>query len=155
VGRLLDRADADAATGDARALRMRALLHTLYATGLRVSELVSLSAASFFPGNHSILKVRGKGDKERLVPLTEEAEDALAAYLEKARASLAPEEGSTWLFPSRGKAGHLTTARFAQLLKDLAVRAGIDRGRVSPHVLRPSARSGRGLKVASAPFGAC
>ncbi|MEM7518421.1 MAG: site-specific tyrosine recombinase [Planctomycetota bacterium] len=134
--RLLDVADEEAQSGDPKALRLQALLHVLYATGLRASELVSLSAASFFPGNGSILRVRGKGDKERLVPLTEEAESVLARYFDRARDDFVPEAGSSFLFPSRAKQGHLTTARFAQLLKEIAGRAGIEPSRISPHVLR-------------------
>lgn len=136
VSDLLDLADDEAVGGNPKALRMQALLHVLYATGLRVSELVSLSAASFFGEGESILKVRGKGDKERLVPLTEEAEEVLKRYLGEARGTFTSGEGSAWLFPSRGKTGHLTTARFAQLLKEIAARAGIDPARISPHVLR-------------------
>ncbi|NRA29045.1 MAG: site-specific tyrosine recombinase XerD [Parvularculaceae bacterium] len=136
VGRLLDLVDSKAESGDARAIRMSALLHVLYATGLRVSELVSLSSGSFLPGNGSILRVRGKGDKERLVPLTEEAEQVLDAYLMFARDRFLPKDGSAFLFPGGGKTGHLTTARFAQLLKETAVEAGIDPKRISPHVLR-------------------
>ena len=136
VSALLDLVDDEAESGAPKALRMQTLLHVLYATGLRVSELVSLSASSFFGDGRSILKVRGKGDKERLVPLTEEAEIVLERYLAEARSRFSSAEGSAWLFPSRGKSGHLTTARFAQLLKDLAARAGIDPTRISPHVLR-------------------
>lgn len=136
VGALLDTVDDEAATGAPKALRMQALLHVLYATGLRVSELVSLSAASFTGPGSSLLRVRGKGDKERLVPLTEEAEEVLARYLAEARPAFTGEGGAPWLFPSRSKAGHLTTARFAQLLKEVAARAGIAPSRISPHVLR-------------------
>lgn len=136
VSDLLDTADREAESGDAKALRLQALLHVLYATGLRVSELVSLSASSFFGTGGSILRIRGKGDKERLVPLTEEAENVLRRYHEEARSAFAPEGGSPWLFPSRSKQGHLTTARFAQLLKDIAARSGIEPTRISPHVLR-------------------
>lgn len=133
---LLRVVDGEAAGGDPRAMRMQALLHVLYATGLRVSELVSLRASSFLDGNDSILKVRGKGNKERLVPLTEEAEDILARYRRDARPRLGGGRDSPYLFPSRGKDGHLTAARFAQLLKEVAGRAGIAPDRISPHVLR-------------------
>ncbi|MEM9839124.1 MAG: site-specific tyrosine recombinase XerD [Pseudomonadota bacterium] len=136
VGAMLDVVDAEASRGEPKALRMQALIHILYAAGLRVSELVSLKLASFLPGNTSILRIRGKGDKERLVPLTEEAEGVLAAYLRHARPTFAGEANSPYLFPSRAKSGHLTTARFAQLLKELAGEAGLDPKRVSPHVLR-------------------
>jgi integrase/recombinase XerD len=136
VGALLDLAAEEAEAGDAKALRMQALLQVLYASGLRVSELVSLRLDSFLPDNHSILKVRGKGDKERLVPLTEEAEEMLGLYLREGRETFVTAKGSAFLFPSRGAEGHLTAARFAQLLKELATRAGIARQRISPHVLR-------------------
>lgn len=136
VERMLDAVDRSAESGTPKALRLQALLHVLYATGLRVSELVSLKISSFLPGNTSILKVRGKGDKERLVPLTEEAETVLGRYMTEGRAAFGPQSGSPYLFPSRAKSGHLTTARFAQLLKALAAEAGIDPARVSPHVLR-------------------
>jgi integrase/recombinase XerD len=137
VGDLLDRAAEKAAGGDPKALRMNALLETLYAAGLRVSELVSLRLDSFEGAKGGLLRIRGKGDKERLVPLTETAEAALSSYLEHARgAFLKDEEKSPYLFPSRGKAGHLTPARFAQILKDAASEVGIARDRVSPHVLR-------------------
>jgi integrase/recombinase XerD len=91
-----------------------------------------------------MLIVRGKGDKERMVPLTEPAMDALATYA-RVRDEFLPrklrgrrESLSPWLFPSRSAAGHLTRARFAQMLKELAVEAGIEPRRVSPHVLRHS-----------------
>lgn len=134
VERLLNLVDEEALTGGPKALRLQALLHILYATGLRVSELVTLEASSLVGGGSALLRVIGKGSKERLVPLTEEAEEVLAHYLTDARSTFAKE--SPYLFPSRGQTGHLTSARFAQLLKDLAVKAGIDPKRISPHVLR-------------------
>ncbi len=123
----------------AKGLRMTALLEILYAAGLRVSELVSLPLASVRKGDR-VLIVKGKGDKERLAPLTERAVDAVDAYL-ACRATFLPADkaagvASKWLFPSRGKTGHLTAARFAQMLKDLAVAAGVPPSKVSPHVLR-------------------
>ncbi|MEO1656889.1 MAG: site-specific tyrosine recombinase XerD [Pseudomonadota bacterium] len=136
VERLLNRVDDDAGAGGPKALRLQALLHVLYSTGLRVSELVTLEASSFVGGGSALLRVIGKGSKERLVPLTEEAEDVLARYLGEGRPAFAPEGGSPFLFPSRSKTGHLTSARFAQLLKDLATKVGIDPARISPHVLR-------------------
>jgi len=136
VERLLNLVDDDAAGGAPKALRIQALLHVLYSTGLRVSELVSLEASSLLGGGSALLRVIGKGSKERLVPLTEEAEEVLARYLSEGRPAFAPESGSPYLFPSRGKGGHLTSARFAQLLKDLATKVGIDPARISPHVLR-------------------
>ncbi|MEM6748381.1 MAG: site-specific tyrosine recombinase XerD [Pseudomonadota bacterium] len=136
VERLLTLVDEDAATDAPKALRLQALLHILYSTGLRVSELVTLQASSLVGGGSALLRVIGKGSKERLVPLTEEAEEVLARYLDRGRPAFVPEGGSPFLFPSRGQTGHLTSARFAQLLKDLAAKVGIDSGRISPHVLR-------------------
>jgi integrase/recombinase XerD len=124
-------------------LRLAALLEVLYATGLRVSELVGLPLSAL-PRDSQMLIVRGKGGKERLVPLSEPARAAIGAYrgtrehfLPKRRTA-ARRNYDLWLFPSRGREGHLTRARFAQMLKELAVEAGIERRRVSPHVLRHS-----------------
>jgi integrase/recombinase XerD len=137
VDRLLTCAAENAAGSDPRGLRMLALLEVLYAAGLRVTELVTLRLGSFEGTGHSLLRVRGKGDKERLVPLTEAAEDALLAYVKEGRGAFLETDGtSPFLFPSRSKQGHLTQARFAQLLKELASQAGIAPSRVSPHVLR-------------------
>jgi integrase/recombinase XerD len=117
-----------------RAARLACLLEVLYATGLRVSELVTLpiSAAR---RDARMLVVRGKGGKERLVPLNEGAKQAMTDYL-----ALLEESGrgrpSKWLFPSFGESGHLTRQHFARELKDLAAAAGLPAGRISPHVLR-------------------
>jgi integrase/recombinase XerD len=116
-------------------LRLQALVETLYATGLRVSELVGLPLAALGRGE-AVLIVRGKGGKERMVPLGEPAAEAIAAYLTVRPAFLGRRSDSPWLFPSRASGGHLTRHRFAQLLKALAVEAGIDPERLSPHVLR-------------------
>ena len=120
----------------AAALRLGALMELIYATGLRVSELVSLPLAAA-KRDQPFLVVRGKGSKERLVPLNDAAKRAVAAYLE-VRADFLPRsvKASQWLFPSSGHSGHLTRQRLGQLLKDAAVKAGIDPARVSPHVLR-------------------
>lgn len=126
-----------ARTGDtAYHLRLTALLEVLYATGLRVSELVALPLRAA-KGDPRMLLVKGKGDRERNVPLGESARAALSAYL-PVRADFAPASGhARWLFPSRqSKSGHLTRERVGQLVKQLAVDAGIDPTRVSPHVLR-------------------
>ncbi|MBI1366142.1 MAG: tyrosine recombinase [Alphaproteobacteria bacterium] len=126
----------EAAAGeDAKALRLRAMVETLYAAGLRVSELCSLPLAAYRKGQ-PFLVVRGKGGKERLAPLGRRAADALEAYLAERGEFLRDGQASPFLFPSRGASGHVTTARFAQMLKDLAVRAGVEPSRVSPHVLR-------------------
>ena len=113
-----------------RALRMHALIEILYATGLRVSELVGLPASALRPGVQ-VLIIRGKGGHERVVPLTDKAREAATAYL-TARAD--PDEA--WLFPSIAESGHMTRQAFARDLKDLAAAAGIATKRVSPHVLR-------------------
>lgn len=116
-------------------LRMTALLEMLYATGMRVSELVELplSAVARDP---DLITVLGKGSKERLVPLTRRAREAIAAYKAVRPGFLPKGAESRWLFPSNGKEGHLTRQRFGQMLKDLAVLSGISPSKVSPHVLR-------------------
>ncbi|MBY0423673.1 MAG: site-specific tyrosine recombinase XerD [Parvularculaceae bacterium] len=126
--------DAAAGEGDARGLRLKAMVETMYAAGLRVSELVSLPRAAYRPGVRALL-IRGKGDKERLAPLGVEAAEALDAYL-SVRDAFLGDAPSPFMFPSRGATGRITAARFAQMLKDLAVKAGIDPARLSPHVLR-------------------
>jgi integrase/recombinase XerD len=116
-------------------LRLAAMLELLYATGLRVSELVTLPLAAVVR-DPDVIVVRGKGGRERMVPLTRAARKALQAYC-KARDEFVPLGARTpWLFPSAGKEGHLTRQRFGQLLKALADECGIDRGKLSPHVLR-------------------
>jgi integrase/recombinase XerD len=133
VGRLLDAAQV---RGGGEGARLVALLELLYGTGLRVSELVGLPLAAVLR-DVRVLIVRGKGDKERMVPLGEPACDAVAAWLPfRAEALKRQRAASPWLFPSHGESGHLTRHRFAQLLKDLAADAGLDPRKVSPHVLR-------------------
>ena len=122
-------------------LRLIALMEILYATGLRVSELVGLPLAALSRDGNMLI-VRGKGGKERMVPLSEPAAEAIAVYSE-VREGFLPKGKSTnaaarFLFPSRGKHGHLTRARFGQMLKELAVEADLEMKRVSPHVLRHS-----------------
>ena len=119
-----------------RAARMTCLIEVLYATGLRVSELVSLPASAA-EREARMLVVRGKGDKERLVPLNENAKQAMRDYL-ALRAAASPQAGagSKWLFPSFGESGHLTRQHFARDLKALAAAAGLSAEAVSPHVLR-------------------
>ncbi len=117
----------------ARARRLYALIETAYATGLRVSELVSLPASAA-RADTPFLMVRGKGDKERLVPLSPRARAAMAAHLAGLRAAGAA--ASKWLFPSWGEAGHTTRQAFARDLKALAARVGVAPESVSPHVLR-------------------
>ncbi|MCC5974410.1 MAG: tyrosine recombinase [Rubellimicrobium sp.] len=122
------------------ALRNTCLMELLYATGMRVSELVGLPVAAA-RGDPRMLLIRGKGGKERLVPLSPPARAALADWLaERDRLDeAARKEGkpaSRYLFPSRGKAGHLTRTGFFLLLKDLAAAAGIAPEKVTPHRLR-------------------
>jgi integrase/recombinase XerD len=132
VARLIE--TAEAWPGD-EGVRLRCLLELLYATGMRVSELVTLPVA-VAQRDPRFLLVRGKGGKERIVPLGPPARRALAAYLECRKQFLPDGKPSRFLFASRGREGYLTRQRCGQLLKELAVAAGLDRERLSPHVLR-------------------
>ena len=145
VDRLLARAKALTKSPEAsalqrlRAMRLYCLLEVLYATGLRVSELVALPHSASRRDARMIV-VRGKGDKERLVPLNDASRQAMADYL-AATEALKPEKKedaafSKWLFPSFGESGHLTRQHFARDLKELAAAAGLAPRLVSPHVLR-------------------
>jgi integrase/recombinase XerD len=121
-----------------RAVRLACLVELLYATGLRVSELVALPARA---ARHDarVIVVRGKGNKERLVPLNNAAKRATAVYLAllaEARGKNGTSGGSKWLFPSFGDSGHLTRQHFARDLKALAAAAGLRAAQLSPHVLR-------------------
>jgi integrase/recombinase XerD len=139
VDTLLATARAALAHGDTplaervRAARLNCLLEVLYATGLRVSELVALPASA---GRRSerMLIVRGKGGRERMVPLNEAARNAMAEYQALLRQGGRAE--SKWLFPSFGESGHLTRQHFGRELKELAAAAGLRATEVSPHVLR-------------------
>lgn len=130
----------DAARGHGRAkidrLRNTCLMELLYATGMRVSELVSLPVAAA-RGDPRMLLISGKGGRERVVPLSPMARDAMTAWLSERDAM---EDKATppsrFLFPSRGKLGHLTRHRFYVLIKELALAAGIDPVQVTPHTLR-------------------
>lgn len=144
VDRLLAHAKRAAAVPDltatrrVRALRLACLLEVLYATGLRVTELVTLPLSAARRDARMIV-VRGKGGKERFVPLNNSAKQAMADYL--AAMEAAPNEAeaarsSKWLFPSFGESGHLTRQHFARDLKELASAAGIPPRLISPHVLR-------------------
>ncbi len=145
VDRLLARAKAltDAAEASSlqqlRAMRLYCLLEVLYATGLRVSELVALPLSASRSEARMIV-VRGKGNKERLVPLNEASRRAMADYLaamETLKETKKKSAGvSKWLFPSFGESGHLTRQHFARDLKELAASAGLAPRLVSPHVLR-------------------
>ncbi|WP_234684754.1 site-specific tyrosine recombinase XerD [Bradyrhizobium monzae] len=145
VDRMLRRAKETSDAADAspsqrlRSLRLYCLLEVLYATGLRVSELVSLPRTAAKRDARMIV-VRGKGDKERLVPLNEASRQAMADYLAATEAAKGEKKGSVattkWLFPSFGESGHLTRQHFARDLKELAVASGLQARLVSPHVLR-------------------
>jgi len=117
-----------------RAARLLCLLEVVYATGLRVSELVALPAAAA-RRDQRMLVVRGKGGKERLVPLNRSAKRAMAEYL-ALREAAGHDAPSKWLFPSFGEQGHLTRQHFARELKGLGAACGIQPARLSPHVLR-------------------
>jgi integrase/recombinase XerD len=128
--------DAAAAVEGPEALRLLCIVELLYASGLRVSELVSLPLTAV-AGERRMLLVKGKGGKERLVPLGAPAREAINAYLKvRARFLPASERAQKFLFPSRGVEGYLTRRRVAQLMKDLAIKAGVDPRKLSPHVLR-------------------
>ena len=139
VDRLIEAAAAAAGRTEAgdlarlRAARLYALIEMLYATGLRVSELVGLSATAI-RGDARFFTIRGKGGHERIVPLSDKARAATAAYLALRRIIKAGD--SPWLFPSFGESGHLTRQAFARDLKELGASVGIPAAKVSPHVLR-------------------
>jgi integrase/recombinase XerD len=120
---------------DEEGVRLRAILELLYATGLRVTELVTLPLAAA-QRDPRFLLVRGKGGKERLVPLSPPSRRALADYLACRKHFLPEGAASRFLFPSRGQDGYLTRQRCGQLLKELALGANLDPARLSPHVLR-------------------
>lgn len=139
VDRLLEAARAKGRSETER-LRNRALLELLYATGMRVSELVGLPVAAVRGAPRMIL-VRGKGDKERMVPLSTPAKAAVADWLahrdaEEEAARLKGKPLSRQLFPGPGADGHLTRQHFYLLIKDIAVLGGVDPSKVTPHTLR-------------------
>ena len=123
-----------------RAARMHCLMELLYATGMRVSELIALphSAARAAAGTIEMLTIRGKGGRERLVPLSDPARAAMRLYQGAAKAtpSLKTQQTGAWLFPSDSETGHLTRQAFARDLKVLASAAGLRAVTISPHVLR-------------------
>jgi len=139
--KILSEAEIEALIAVARAqpgaagVRLLCIVELLYASGLRISELVGLPAAAALR-DPRFLVVRGKGAKERVVPLNQPGRAALAEYLRCRDRFLPSKRPSRWLFPSRGREGHLTRQRCGQLLKQLAAAAGMDPERLSPHVLR-------------------
>jgi len=142
IAALFTKVEADASV---KGIRLRTQLEILYAGGLRVTELVSLklNAAARIIHNDATpcLTIRGKGNRERLVPLTGAAVRAIRDWLDVREATLpksvvAKDRAAGFLFPSSGKLGHMTRERFAQLLKQLARDAGLDASRISPHTLR-------------------
>ncbi|WP_105385574.1 site-specific tyrosine recombinase XerD [Neorhizobium alkalisoli] len=138
VTRLLELAAREAGEPEPEQLarvRMLALLELLYATGMRVSELVSLPV-KVLDQEGRFLIIRGKGNKERLVPLSRSAIAALKTYSGFRQAALAKTGNSPWLFPSAGKEGYLPRQVFARDLKALAARAGLRAAAISPHVMR-------------------
>ena len=129
VEALLLRAEEEAAGDRPEAVRLLTLLELLYGSGLRATELVSLPLAAV-PRDAPFLTVTGKGGQQRMVPISTRARQALSRWL-----ALRPGD-SRHLFPSRGEKGHVTRIRLFQMLRELALRAGLDPARVSPHVLR-------------------
>ena len=135
VDRMLDAAGS---VGRAPADRLRnaCLMQVLYATGMRVTELVSLPAAAA-RGDPRWLLIRGKGGRERMVPLSPPAREAMAAWLSaRDAAEAASGRRSAFLFPSPSREGHLTRHRFFRLVKEIAVAGGVDPTEVTPHTLR-------------------
>ena len=131
IAALFDRAELEATSGTTQGARLLALLELLYGSGLRASELVALPLNAV-PRDAPFLTVMGKGGQARMVPVGERALAALQAWL-----ALRPAEPpSRFLFPSRGRAGHVTRISLFQQVKALACRAGLDPARISPHVLR-------------------
>lgn len=132
VGKLL--AVVNKMRGD-EAMRLKAMLELLYAAGLRVTELVGLPLSGM-QFDRGFVQVKGKGGKERVVPLGEPAIKAVKAWLPVRKEMLGEKGKSIFLFPSRDGSKHLTRQRFFQLIKDIGGKAGIDPKRLSPHVLR-------------------
>ena len=134
IALLFARAEMEAAGGKPEAVRLLALLELLYGSGLRASELVSLSREAV-PRDAPFLTITGKGGQQRLTPVSSRARQALSRWL-----ALRPIDrhggAGKHLFPSRSAAGHLTRVRLFQMLRDLATRAGLDPAKLSPHVLR-------------------
>lgn len=126
---------------DPAQIRLRAMVELLYSSGLRVSELVSLpffAVSRLLKSGEPLLMVKGKGNKERVVPVNHHAMEALAAYLNSRDHWAKKETTKKWLFPSKSDQGYYTRQQFARDLKQAAIEAGLDAARISPHVLRHS-----------------
>jgi integrase/recombinase XerD len=137
VGRMLDMAEQEALSEPAKASaakRLYAMVETLYATGLRVSELVALPVTAARADRQYIM-LKGKGGKERIVPLSQKSKTALSAWLAVRNLEVGASE-SPWLFPANSDSGHVARQVFARELKSLGARAGISSHLLSPHVLR-------------------
>lgn len=124
-------------------IRLFAMIHLLYASGLRVSELVSLKLTNLsidvvLNKINNYINVVGKRNKERLVIINEQALDAIVKYLPYRTLFITNKEGSPYLFPSKSAAGYMTRQNFALLLKQIAITTGIDPDKISPHILRHS-----------------
>jgi len=136
--------DATRADGSADGVRMQALMELIYASGMRVSELVTLTMSHIErePKKRKAIQryfmIKGKGGKDRMVPLHAGAVAALTRYLAIRGQFVPAHRESRYLFPANGKAGHLSRQRFGQMLKDVCMNAGIDPARCSPHTLRHS-----------------
>ena len=117
--------------------RIGVMMKLMYACGLRVSELITLKANNINKNKKQIL-IKGKGDKERIVPIASSALEALNDYYSYRESFLKRGRESIWLFPSYSKYGHLTRDAFYKDVKKLAMEAGIEKEKISPHVLRHS-----------------
>ena len=135
IAALFATAEAEAAGNRREAVRTLVLLELLYGSGLRATELVSLPLSAV-PRDVPMLTVTGKGGVQRMVPVSTRARQALTRWLELRGAGRAKDLSGRYLFPSTGKQGHLTRVRLFQLLRELAIRAGLAPERLSPHVLR-------------------
>ena len=136
AGRLLAAAREQAQTGSQAGVRLHCLLELAYASGLRASELVSLPDEAV-RGDPRVLLIRGKGGRERMVPLSEPARDALRTWFAVRDGDDSPRSGSQYLFPSsRSRSGHLSRVQLFREVKRIARDAGLDAGVISPHTLR-------------------
>jgi integrase/recombinase XerD len=122
-------------SGTPETIRLNAMMELCYGSGLRASELVKLPLAAFQEKRMALL-VRGKGDKERMVPLSATSRTAIARYLEVRKGFIPKGKVSGFLFPSHGREGHISRIRFYQMLKEAAAKAGLNAKKIHPHALR-------------------